>query len=29
MGMKKQFPAYIDETAELFEAIGVSAGVRG
>jgi Cys-tRNA(Pro)/Cys-tRNA(Cys) deacylase len=29
IGMKKQFPTYIDETAELFDAIGVSAGVRG
>jgi Cys-tRNA(Pro)/Cys-tRNA(Cys) deacylase len=29
IGMKKQFPAYIDETAELFDTIGVSAGVRG
>jgi Cys-tRNA(Pro)/Cys-tRNA(Cys) deacylase len=29
IGMKKQFPVYIDETAELFDAIGVSAGVRG
>jgi Cys-tRNA(Pro)/Cys-tRNA(Cys) deacylase len=27
--MKKQFPTYIDETAELFDTIGVSAGVRG
>ncbi|WP_010254660.1 Cys-tRNA(Pro) deacylase [Treponema primitia] len=29
MGMKKQFPTYIDETAELFDTIGVSAGARG
>jgi Cys-tRNA(Pro)/Cys-tRNA(Cys) deacylase len=29
IGMKKQFPAYIDETAELFDTIGVSAGIRG
>jgi Cys-tRNA(Pro)/Cys-tRNA(Cys) deacylase len=29
IGMKKQFPTYIDETAELFDAIGVSAGARG
>jgi Cys-tRNA(Pro)/Cys-tRNA(Cys) deacylase len=29
IGMKKQFPALIDETAELFETIGVSAGIRG
>ena len=29
VGMKKQFPCYIDETAELFDTIGVSAGVRG
>jgi Cys-tRNA(Pro)/Cys-tRNA(Cys) deacylase len=29
IGMKKQFPTYIDETAELFAAISVSAGVRG
>jgi Cys-tRNA(Pro)/Cys-tRNA(Cys) deacylase len=29
IGMKKQFPVYIDETAELFDTIGVSAGVRG
>jgi Cys-tRNA(Pro)/Cys-tRNA(Cys) deacylase len=29
MGMKRPFPVYIDETAELFDAIGVSAGVRG
>jgi Cys-tRNA(Pro)/Cys-tRNA(Cys) deacylase len=29
IGMKKQFPAFIDETAGLFEAIGVSAGMRG
>jgi Cys-tRNA(Pro)/Cys-tRNA(Cys) deacylase len=29
LGMKKQFPTYIDETAELFDTIGVSAGVRG
>jgi Cys-tRNA(Pro)/Cys-tRNA(Cys) deacylase len=27
--MKKQFPSYIDETAELFDTIGISAGVRG
>jgi Cys-tRNA(Pro)/Cys-tRNA(Cys) deacylase len=29
IGMKKQFPTFIDETAELFEAISVSAGSRG
>jgi Cys-tRNA(Pro)/Cys-tRNA(Cys) deacylase len=27
--MKRQFPILIDETAELFETIGVSAGLRG
>ncbi len=29
IGMKKLFPTYIDETAQLFENIFVSAGVRG
>ena len=29
VGMKKPFPTYIDETAQLFEAISVSAGRRG
>jgi Cys-tRNA(Pro)/Cys-tRNA(Cys) deacylase len=29
VGMKKKFPAYIDETAELFDLIYVSAGIRG
>ena len=29
IGMKKKFPAYIDETAQLFEQIYVSAGIRG
>ncbi|MDR2245128.1 MAG: Cys-tRNA(Pro) deacylase [Treponema sp.] len=29
IGMKKQFPLYIDETAELFDTISVSAGARG
>ena len=29
IGMKKQFPTFIDETAELFDTIGVSAGERG
>lgn len=29
IGMKKQFPAFIDETAQLFDYIYVSAGVRG
>ena len=29
VGMKKQFPAFIDETAQLFDSIGVSAGERG
>jgi len=29
VGMKKLFPTYIDETAQLFENIYVSAGVRG
>jgi len=27
--MKKLFPTYIDETAQLFEMIFVSAGMRG
>jgi Cys-tRNA(Pro)/Cys-tRNA(Cys) deacylase len=27
--MKKNFPTFIDETAELFDTIGVSAGERG
>jgi Cys-tRNA(Pro)/Cys-tRNA(Cys) deacylase len=27
--MKKRFPTWIDETAELFDAISVSAGARG
>jgi len=29
VGMKKNFPTFIDETAQLFETIFVSAGVRG
>lgn len=29
IGMKKKFTTYIDETAELFERISISAGVRG
>ena len=29
IGMKKQFPTYIDETAQLQEVISVSAGQRG
>ena len=29
VGMKKQFPTVIDETATLFDKIYVSAGVRG
>ena len=29
MGMKKQFPTFIDETAQLFDAVSVSAGERG
>ena len=29
VGMKKPFPTYIDETAQLFENIYVSSGVRG
>ena len=29
VGMKKQFPTYIDETAQLSEVISVSAGQRG
>lgn len=29
VGMKKQFPTFIDESAQLFEKIYVSAGVRG
>lgn len=29
VGMKKLFPTYLDETAQLFENIYVSAGVRG
>ena len=29
IGMKKLFPTFIDETAQLFEKIYVSAGVRG
>jgi Cys-tRNA(Pro)/Cys-tRNA(Cys) deacylase len=29
IGMKKQFPTFIDETALLFDTIGVSAGERG
>ena len=29
VGMKKKFPTFLDETAQLFETIFVSAGVRG
>lgn len=29
IGMKKRFPTYIDETAMLYDEIGVSAGCRG
>ena len=29
VGMKKRFPVFIDETARLFDAIGISAGERG
>jgi len=29
IGMKKKFPTFLDETAQLFEMIFVSAGVRG
>ncbi len=29
IGMKKKFPTYIDETAQLWDKITVSAGVRG
>ncbi len=29
VGMKKQYPAYIEESAILFDEIGVSAGARG
>ncbi|NMB83491.1 MAG: hypothetical protein GYA14_16905 [Ignavibacteria bacterium] len=27
--MKKQYPAFIDNTAELFDSISISAGQRG
>lgn len=29
IGMKKQFPTFLDETAQLYAQIGVSAGCRG
>ena len=29
IGMKKQYPTYMDETAILYDSIGVSAGARG
>ena len=29
IGMKKQFPTFINETAQLYDEIGVSAGCRG
>ena len=29
IGMKKQYPTYVDETCQLFEEIAVSAGERG
>jgi Cys-tRNA(Pro)/Cys-tRNA(Cys) deacylase len=29
IGMKKPFPVFVDETAELFDRVGVSAGQRG
>ena len=29
LAAKREFPVYIDETAELFDVISISAGVRG
>lgn len=29
IGMKKAFPTFLDETAQLYDEIGVSAGCRG
>jgi Cys-tRNA(Pro)/Cys-tRNA(Cys) deacylase len=29
LGARKEYPVYVDETAELFDVISVSAGVRG
>ena len=29
VGMKKKFPTYMDETAQLYDEIAVSAGTRG
>jgi Cys-tRNA(Pro)/Cys-tRNA(Cys) deacylase len=29
IGLKKQYPVFIDETAQLFDEIYISAGVRG
>ncbi len=29
VGMKKKYPVYIEETAVLFDEIGISAGIRG
>ncbi len=29
IGMKKQYPTFIDESAQLFESISISAGLRG
>jgi len=29
LGARKEYPAYADETLELFEVISVSAGIRG
>ena len=29
IGMKKPFPTFLDETAQLYDEIGVSAGCRG
>ncbi len=29
IGMKKNFPTFIEETAQMFEKIYVSAGIRG
>jgi len=29
IGMKKHYPTFIDETAQLFEEISISAGIRG
>ncbi len=29
IGMKKNFPTYIEETAQMFDKIYISAGIRG